>query len=160
IATLTFLHAFNYGAELQAFVLQRKLRNMGYDVTLLDVYRPNKNPEYIDTGNFRPIFEFKDEKAKTSIKNVIISKYITKFFSFLFPKRDKIRHKRFYTFHEQYSNLSKKRYYNFDSLYEENFDFTHFIVGSDQVWNFTNGFSPEPYFLTFVKDAKKISYAA
>lgn len=160
IAILTFLHAFNYGAELQAFALQRKLRNIGYDVTLLDVCRPGKNPEYIMTDYFKPIFAFTDNQTKTSGRNRLLSKYLTAFFKLIFPKRDKVRHDRFYSFHKQYTNLSTKKYLNFDALYSESFDFTHFIVGSDQVWNFTNGFSPEPYFLTFAKGAKRISYAA
>ena len=58
--------------------------------------------------------------------------------------------------------MTKRKFYNFDSLYVADWSlFTHFIVGSDQVWNFENPFSPEPYFLTFVPEtAKKISYAA
>ena len=39
-------------------------------------------------------------------------------------------------------------------------DYTHYIVGSDQVWNFEYPFPLDPYFLSFVKNGKKIAYAA
>lgn len=51
---------------------------------------------------------------------------------------------------------------NFNELYrsDSELDYTHYIVGSDQVWNYGNPFSVEPYFLTFENNAVKISYAA
>ena len=37
IGIVTFVKADNYGAELQAYALQRKLNMMGYDAEVLDL---------------------------------------------------------------------------------------------------------------------------
>ena len=46
IGIITIVRVNNYGAELQAYALQRKLANMGYDVELID-YLYYIHPNYV-----------------------------------------------------------------------------------------------------------------
>ncbi len=160
IAILTFFKSGNFGGELQAYALQKKLRVLGYDVEVLHQLRPN-NKAFVKTNNFLPIINLVDRVSKRNKMNSFISKKISSVAAIIFNKRYRLRNSRFNEFEHQHINLTKKIFRNFDELYQEKLDYDIFIVGSDQVWNYTNGFSPEPYFLTFVKNsAKKISYAA
>lgn len=161
IAILTFLHAYNYGAELQCFALQYKLHLLKYEVEVIDLYRP-MNKEFVKSNNYKQIFIFKDRRTLRRKVNIFIMHSLSNLLRLIYRKRSKNRKRLFYGFHEKNTNLTKRKFYNFDSLYVADWSlFTHFIVGSDQVWNFENPFSPEPYFLTFVPEtAKKISYAA
>ena len=160
IAILTFFKSGNFGGELQAYALQKKLRVLGYDVEVLHQLRPN-NKEFVKTKNFLPIINLVDKVSKKNKINSFLSKKISSVASIVFNKRYRLRQDRFNDFEDNHINLTKKIFRSFDDLYDQKFDYDIFIVGSDQVWNYTNGFSPEPYFLTFVKNnAKKISYAA
>jgi hypothetical protein len=160
IGILTFFKSGNFGGELQAYALQKKLRMLGYDVEVLHQLRP-MNKEFILTPSFKPIIQLADKVSKRNRLNNQISKFITILANVLFYRRYNIRRKKFDSFETRQMNLSKKMFTSFDDLYSTKHDYDVFIVGSDQVWNFTNGFSPEPYFLTFVeKNKKKISYAA
>ncbi len=55
-----------------------------------------------------------------------------------------------------------KPYRGIDELYRNPPEYDVYITGSDQVWNPTQNYCLEPYFLTFVKNknARKISYAS
>ena len=163
IGILTFVHAYNYGAELQCFALQRKLRNLGYNVEVLDVYRPI-DPEYhhMPTDKrFIPLYHFdekNDIKARRNRKLSTLLRFLISPFTTVVEKR---RSKSFKEFHILHTALSARKYYNYSELYDcQNLGYTHFIVGSDQVWNYSNGIPTEPYFLTFARDAVKVSYAA
>ena len=75
---------------------------------------------------------------------------------------------------QQYSNLESlnkfkdfnshikfsKQYCSIDDLYKNPPQYDVYITGSDQVWNPTQDYCLEPYFLTFVRKGKKISYAS
>lgn len=164
IGILTFVHAFNYGAELQCFALQRKLRNLGHEVEVLDIYRPN-DKEYIKNRNndkrFQQLYKYTSKSDLRSRFNSIISKLISTLLSYIYKKEYLVRKFNFSQFHKVYTNLSKKKYYNFSELYEmDELPYSHMIVGSDQIWNYMNEFSVEPFFLTFAEGCKKISYAA
>lgn len=163
IAIMTFVHAYNYGAELQCFALQEKLSQLGYDVTVLDLFRPGDD-EYKniqDHHRFDRLFSYNDNKDKKVRLKIVIARWIDYIVSFFYTKRAKKRDRAFREFHNQYTRLSEEKYYNFQSLYDKaHWPYSHFIVGSDQVWNYSLHFSNEPYFLTFVKNGKKISYAA
>lgn len=160
IAILTFVKSTNYGGALQAFALQKKLCLLNYDVSLLHQLRPG-NKKFIKSDNFLPIIELRDKLSKRARLNRHISNLIGKLASIVFQKRNQKRIKRFLDFENDYLNLTNNIFYSFDDLYKEKLQYNIYITGSDQVWNYTNGFSPEPYFLTFAKEGqKKISYAA
>ncbi len=160
IAVLTFFKAENYGGDLQAYALQKKLKMIGYDVEVLHQLCPF-HKEYIKSNSFKPIIELQDRVSRKGKINTNISKLISKIASLFFWKRNQKRINRFLKFDLEFIKPTLKIFYNFDILYKEDLEFDIFITGSDQVWNYTNGFSPEPFFLTFAKEGKrKIAYAA
>lgn len=163
IAILTFHHAFNYGAELQCFALQYKLNSMGYNAEVIYNFRPMNDEYQINEGTkFKPYYDIRNTLTLKTRLNIRLSKWINLFVRIFLWRRVRSRKRRFYNFHKEYTRLTEQKFYNFDMLYDYNWDnYTHFIVGSDQVWNHLTTYSNEPYFLTFApENAKKISYAA
>ncbi len=146
IALITFLHFNNYGTMLQAYALQRKIEELGFE------------SEYIDYGGQVVASGFR--KYLGHLKRVIISQFpdgkgvdSDRFFYTL-------RFRRFVNgineFKKNHLNinrhiLSAAELDNIKDSYEK------FIVGSDQTWRVKNS---DFYFLTFVDDNdKKIAYA-
>lgn len=163
IAIVTFVHAYNYGAELQSFALQYKLRSIGLDVEVLDLYRPH-DEEYKHTKvtdlQYAPVYSYKSKSDRKAKLHIMVARWISRVLKVLHRKRYVARKEAFWGFHVENTKLSSHPIYNFSELYSSSFDYTHYVVGSDQVWNYTNHFSIIPYLLDFVKDGQKISYAA
>lgn len=159
IGIITTFKANNYGAELQAFALQNKLKRLGYDSYLID-YLFYKNRKHKPCKESRPLRKFTLYK---SLKNKFLYRVVLPLIDLYgdyFNNNLRIRKKNFLLFHERNSNLTKT-FYSYKELYNTNFDFDVYCVGSDQVWNPNTATSIEPYFLTFAPhEAKKISYAS
>ena len=137
IGILTFHRALNYGAILQTYALQQKLKILFQtdEIYVID-YRCTKIE--------------KNRSFTNVIKNGNIFKGI-----YLLWKKIK-----FIKFERKYINLSPKKYDSKNYIEIDN-DFDYIIVGSDQVWNLKITGNDKTYFLNFVKDnTKKISYAA
>lgn len=156
VLILSFRNPFNYGAELQIFSLGKKIRMLGYEAEVLDLARPAVDTDACQSKHLK--LSYNDTfKARWRVKLGFCRRRL---FWILHHKRSKLKIRKSDEFHEQYNCFTKHRYRNFDELYTANFDYTHYIVGSDQVWNFEYPFPLDPYFLSFVKSGKKIAYAA
>ena len=134
VLTLTLHYIDNCGSCLQAYALQQFLLSNGYDSELID-YRPQY---LIDNG--RPFKHF--------IKKIV------------FGRKMKERWKVFDEFLKYYK-LTDKTYTKYTALKKNPPKADAYIVGSDQVWNrsFPCG-RDEAYYLDFVTDGYKLSYAA
>lgn len=144
MGVITFHSANNYGAVLQAWALQKVLKDMGMDSGII-----NYHPAIID-GLYDPM------KLKKGIPRQI--KRITLYFR---NRSSLVRYKKFRLFLKERFNLLGD-YITYEELSSADLDLDFYIVGSDQVWNPTHigGFNPA-YFLDFAKPGKKkISYAA
>lgn len=146
IAILTWLHNGNFGTVLQAFALQRHLRNEGYDVQNIDLLPTviQKTLNLIKQGNPPELFLEKWDGycAKKAC-----------------PDKDSLARRagRIDTFLEENLNLTR-RYSKFSDLKEISGAYDTYICGSDQIWSPTY-FSPS-YFFDFVEDDKRrIGYA-
>lgn len=135
VAIVSFVDSENYGANLQAFALQEKLKDLGYKPTYINLSRPSHLTGFNKLKNriwtpLRYLFGYADRLNKTR-------KFRNTYFSLSLNIKSE----------DELKNLPT-------------FDF--YIVGSDQVWNprllsTTFGF----YFLSFApKNSKKISYAS
>lgn len=142
VGILTFHASHNYGSCLQAYALQNTVKSLGMDVEII---------------NFRT-FRQKDMYAVFTKRKGL--KYLLKNLTHLlyyFPLKQK--YQKFEDFIANNYLLSAQEYASAEDLQEAEANYDAFIVGSDQVWN------PLPrdfdwiYFLTFVKEKKKISYA-
>ena len=159
IGIITIVKVNNYGAELQAFALQKKLELAGFQSEIID-YLYYKNWRFKDTKASRP-FVALGTKGKVAywIKYRLLNFILEKALATV-NGNVRRRMKRFDDFHRQNTRFSKM-YCSMPRLYAEKWDYDVFVVGSDQVWNPSAASSIEPYFLTFApKEVKKISYAS
>lgn len=139
IGCITFHASHNYGSVLQAYALQEFVKQ-----------------------NFENI-EYKIINLRTKRQKGIYS---------VFPKGSSIKYRIFVLLN--YFHLRKKynRFENFintklnlteefenENISENKFDFDFYISGGDQIWNVSCTDFSWLYYLSFVKKAKKISYA-
>lgn len=135
IAILTFQYALNYGAVLQAFGLQRALKQLGIQEVKIINYFPgflNETDQSLKTRLVQLIYFFGLKKKKKSFQNFLEKKLSLDGNKMILKDLTKLENK---------------------------YDF--FIVGSDQVWNTNITHSDMSYFLNFINEQKKkLSYAA
>lgn len=142
----------SYGANLQCYALWKYLNSIdGVHCDVIDLLRPchkgfkesNKilsNSNLLNNTNIVNKPNFKDK-----IKHLILS--------FLGIPRTNKSFKKFY----KLCNYTKRL--TIDELYSKDLKYDIYISGSDQIWNPTQIYPIEPFFLTFT-NKKKISYAS
>lgn len=155
IGIITIQKCDNFGSDLQAFALQRKLQLLGYDAENID-YLFYKNRRHIKTRMSRPCFHVS---------------LINRIKEFLFPKKqlllrlfhlkeDRNRREKFDRFVADNFRLSRE-YRTVDDLYKDPPRYDVYIVGSDELWNPRCNSTMLPYFLGFAPEgARRLSYAA
>lgn len=146
IAIMTWLHNGNYGSMLQAYALQKYLRDQGYDVTNID-YEPGsiqKVKNLIENRNSPKLFLEKYEAWKVSHDAG-------------FKNERAVRKEKFDQFCMQNMQLSDK-FRKPKELKAISDTYDIYICGSDQIWS---PYLLNPvYYLCFVGNRKKIAYAA
>ncbi len=166
IGILTFHNVINYGAVLQAYALQRKINDMGFDAEIID-YRSvgdiNLYARDPKDSIVKKILRYASNPIKHygHIKRRLELKVIRRLEDQLFKKQSQRQIQSFAYFKERYLKILNKSCHTIDDLKEAERIYDRIIVGSDQVWNpfITQG--DTAYFLSFIKDDnKKISYAA
>lgn len=155
IGIITIVNVNNYGAELQAFALQYSISQMGHQAEVINyAFGINKEHDFAGETPTIPI------PFKTKLKRKLLP-IIESAVDALYPKIRKIREQKFIEFHEKCNKLSPKLYRSVKSLYDGTLDYDIYCVGSDQVWNYTNGYSILPFLLDFVpENKKKIAFAS
>lgn len=149
--------ANNYGQQLQAFALQKFLRDIGHDAFLIR-YDFSK-------GTKRSPFAVRLLKA---LNPVLLCNYLkTKNQKRKLRKDAAVHPRHFEEFREKNFFFGEKTYFSFAELESNPPDADIFIVGSDQVWNFGSARPWQTrnamrlFFLDFAESGKKrISYAA
>lgn len=148
ISTITFNHAHNHGSMLQTYALQQFVcqicKNLNIPVEYIVI-------DY-DTDLQRELYNvFKSGYGiKSIVKNII---------AFLHYRSLKSRHEKFERFIRGNCNLSR-RYSSEQQLIEDIPLSDVYISGSDQIWNVRSQDFSDVYYLPFIKDKRKISYAA
>lgn len=156
IGIITILKVNNYGAELQAFALQRKLCSMGFDAEIID-YLYYKHKRHRRERISMPAFPFPFTKR---VKEILLP-VVERFRSLGSRKAHKRRRAGFEAFHRRHTRFSEVQYTRYSQLYAAAPDYDVYCVGSDQVWNPGCYTSLNPYFLTFAPEGKRrISYAS
>lgn len=145
-AIISFHNAYNYGAALQAYALQKAIENMGIDCEYIDYINEHRRQSY-DMN-----YLFKNALAERDFKFAVRALLGTPFM--------KIRGKRFDRFYKKYVRTTSRSYKNSEEAQELNHCYDKFIVGSDQVWNPENNGADFAYLLDFVEDnSKRVSYS-
>lgn len=152
IGILTFHCADNFGAVLQVYALQEKLKDLNINAEIID-FRPD---ELIIPYDYRMHWRKHINKIGLlrSIK-VAICLFLEK--NFIKGTKDLFK-----SFRDRYLNVATVKYYKNQDLIDNPPQYESYIVGSDQVWNpYFKSVIGDSYFLDFAsKDSNKISYAA
>lgn len=150
-----FNKSVNYGGVLQAYALEKKLNNLGYDAEQLSYVANYRNLNA--TTLSKPIKRSLLRRALGFIK-----RRLKKAVLYCQTKRNMLRaeEKRHHFKNWTDENVkSSKDVYNQSNIAECNNLYDAFVTGSDQVWNYI--WYEKNYFLDFVNNSKiKISYAA
>lgn len=148
IGLITFHNALNYGAALQVFATQQAIQKMSdVECEIVDYVNDHRKNAY----NMR--YHISEELKKRNFGSAL------KFFAgSVFMS---IRRKKFQKFYSKKLNTTKKKYTTNKELEKLNNKYDKFVVGSDQVWNYTHNGKDFAFFLNFVHNSnKKISYAS
>ncbi|WP_404469081.1 polysaccharide pyruvyl transferase family protein [Sutcliffiella horikoshii] len=147
VALMTYHNALNYGAALQVYATQQAIQGFGIECEVLDYVNEHRKNAYSMGHHVNESLRKKD--LKSAIKYGAGS---------FFMNQRRIKFKDFYS-----KNLkcTKNLYTLKKELKGLNNNYSKFIIGSDQVWNYVNNGQDFSYFLDFVNDNnKKISYAS
>ncbi|MBQ9341877.1 MAG: polysaccharide pyruvyl transferase family protein [Lachnospiraceae bacterium] len=142
VGVVTFHRAYNYGAVLQTWALQKALKNIGVTPFVINYHIPSMDRLYDPIRKKNPILR--------GLKTIKV--YLTKPYHL---RRRKVYRAFFAKNYDMYGDFVSA-----DDM--KNLPFDAVITGSDQVFNtsHTGGVDPA-FFLTFVhKPVRKISYAA
>lgn len=142
VGIITFHAAHNYGSNLQAYALQKTIRNMGVNSEIINFRTERQKDQY------RPLTKRKG--LKYVIKNA--------YFMLNYRSR-KQKYEIFETFICNDLVKSETEYGSLEQLQKTNDIYTHFISGSDQIWNTAPNDASMAYFLPFAHKSVKIAYA-
>lgn len=148
VGIITIHRVYNYGSILQAYALSRVVREMGYDVEVIDYIYPNEFQKTCIVDNVD------EAKRKSTGSKQKILKYC---YALELLKQ----HKKMRCAIKDLIPLSTQKYYSIVDLTNISEKYDIYLTGSDQVWNpiYTKG--DPAFFLKFVSESKKkISYSA
>ena len=134
----------NYGACLQAYALQKKIKDCGFSCEIINYLEPD--------GYEQDTFKHKLLKNKIFLN---LASIIRKNYKKVYPKKIA-----FDKFRKQYLKFGPK-YYKSEDIFNVEHDYDACVCGSDQIWNpLLFGGNDKVYFLDFVpKGKKRIAYA-
>lgn len=148
IGMLTFYSEYNYGAMLQAYALQTKIKELGYSAEFIRFFDRKFKEEKPTNAICRVKKILKNLKSvEFSIKKYIINRHI-----------GECKYSLFDDFVERYISTSRNAYYSLEDLKKADNEYDAFVTGSDMVWS-DIGQNLDAYFLTFASEGKRISYA-
>ena len=166
IGIVTFVKCDNYGAELQAYALQKKLNLLGYDAEVINIEKEKGVLE----SSFRSyrdaiINRYKRYgliKGTMKVAELVKGKYDTRKAFVANSEKVEERHKIFEAFFDTYIKHSDQFYTLEDMRQIQKLPYDVMIAGSDQIWNFMQTRYLDVFFLMMANrwNARKISYAA
>lgn len=142
VGVITFHAAHNYGSVLQAYALQQYVLSLGFECEIINFRTSAQKDQY------RPLTKRK------GIKYLVKNAY---FLLHYFPRKEK--YVKFESFINKYERLSSLEYHSLEDLFTAPLNYSHFICGSDQIWNTIPNDASLAYFLPFVNHGTKIAYA-
>ncbi|MCX9461038.1 polysaccharide pyruvyl transferase family protein, partial [Vibrio cholerae] len=143
VGIITYHASHNIGSMLQTYALQYTLKNRySCDVEII-------NFSSTEQQNMYSIFP-RIDGFNTLVKNCL---------NLAFYKVIKSRFDEFEGFIKEHFNTTSKFYNSVEELKELEGVYDYAICGSDQIWNVNCTDFDDAYFMPFLKDTKKISYA-
>lgn len=142
VGIITMHRPISFGSSLQAYALQRKIQDLGYDCEIIDYQYPNK----LHATRRNPL-----KVVMSTIIHYLMNLFVG--MPVLFERF------RFMSFRKNYLKLSQY-YKDSESLVANPPNYDIYCTGSDQVWNTNFTKRDTSFILSFVKGKKKISYAS
>lgn len=151
ILTLTTYEGYNYGASLQAYALQHYLMSQGHETAIIRF-----EPEYLMRYY---AFWYVNPESKLSANTLTRMLYrVMKWMQ----RRTTLKRKRVFDyFNHQVLKETEQTWKSSEELMAHPPKADLYICGSDQIWNVLYEAGRDPiFYLEFVKEGKKASYAA
>lgn len=142
-ALITYHAAHNNGSFLQAFATQRKIQQLGYECDIIDFSTPRQQYLY-------DVYK-KVSGPKDIVKNL---------YALFHHKIIQRRHDDFTSLVHSSLKLTAKFYEDSSQMDDLESQYDVFVSGSDQIWNMDAWDYSDAYFLNFVHNKPKISYAS
>ena len=165
IGVITFCNCMNYGAELQAFALQKKLNLLGVDAEVIHV---QKETSAMNSPRFVLNSILKRYKSNGLYKGTKMTYYLfadtLKSRIAVKKNKERLEHKKqiFDNFWDTYIKHSEQ-FYTLDEIRTiQNMPYDVIVAGSDQIWNYIQTRYLDVFFLKFANNfgARKVAYAA
>lgn len=144
IATITFHASHNYGSMLQAYALQQTLHRLGYENDIINL-RTDRQKKIYSRISYTEAFC----GVKKFVKISLMMPYIASL---------KRKYDLFEIFLSSYLRLTNE-YNTLEDLERANLSYDCYISGGDQIWNTSPHDFDWSFYLPFVDNGKKISYA-
>ena len=142
VGIITMHRPISFGSSLQAYALQKKIQDLGFDCEIIDYQYPNKL-----------------HKVKVNPFKVLVHRIVHYLLNLFVGLPCLFEHIRFTRFRNNYLKLSKY-YKDSETLTKNPPEYDIYCTGSDQVWNTNFTKRDTTFVLSFVKDKKKISYSS
>lgn len=147
VALLSFHNAYNYGAALQAYGLQKAVEKLNVECEYIDYVNSYRKAAYDMPSQF--VSAIAQKKYVRALRVLLGTPFMVH------------RGRAFQRFYASHLKTTDKTYHSSQEAKELNDHYDKFIVGSDQVWNYINNGADWAYLLDFVtEDRKKISYSS
>jgi hypothetical protein len=143
VGILTYHNAYNHGAVLQAFALQRTLAGLGNACSIIDY--DERRPD----GDYRL---FRVPLTRSNIRHDLLM-----LLNVRAHRTSRIRYKRF---RAEHLSLTAQSYQSIDDIVRGDLRFDAFVAGSDQIWHplLLDRSCGPIYFLDFVSSGRRIAY--
>lgn len=150
ILTLTTYTDYNYGASLQAYALQTYLKKQGHDSSLIR----------LEFDYLMRYYAFWYVNPESSLNRNCITRMIYRIAKWC-QRRTTLKRKKVFDFFNHNVLQETEVYRTREELYNNPPKADMYICGSDQIWNVLYPAGQDPvFYLDFVKQGKKVSYAA
>lgn len=151
ILTLTTYEGYNYGASLQAYALQHFLKLQGHDTAIIRF-----EPEYL-----MRYYAFWYVNPDSRLNANPITRMVYRVMKWG-QRRTTLKRKRVFDyFNHQILTETEQKWYSSEELMHNPPKADLYLCGSDQIWNVLYEAGRDPvFYLEFVKEGKKASYAA
>jgi len=141
-ATITFHASHNYGSALQAYALQQTVLSLGIKNQIINLRTERQKEVY-------SVFT-KRKGVRYLFKNLAHLAYYSSL---------KEKHTKFESFIKSHLITTEQEFLDSDDIKKNAPPFDYYIAGSDQIWNPIPEDFDWAYYLDFVKEGKKTSYA-
>lgn len=151
ILTLTTYEGYNYGASLQAYALQHFLKLQGHDTAIIRF-----EPEYL-----MRYYAFWYVNPDSRLNANPITRMLYRIMKWG-QRRTTLKRKRVFDyFNHQILTETEQKWSSSEMLMHDPPKADLYLCGSDQIWNVLYEAGRDPvFYLEFVKEGKKASYAA